>query len=264
MIKELPEIGEVVVVQISKILDYGVFVDLLEFERVSGFVHISQVASSWIKNIRNHVSENQIRVAEVTRIDTEKNQIDLSFTKVSPGTQKEKIEEFRQTKRINKLLELLAEEKKKTFEDVWKEVVEPLQENYDYLYQAFEAIAIDGEKACLGVPKAWIPSLVKMVQKNVSVPHKTVKAVIEIHSTAPEGAELVKAALISAQKLGKNIEMIYEGSGKFLVKSTESDFKKAEKKLREVCEKAVEEIKSKKGFGEFKVMSKKGELQAAD
>ncbi|MEM4326555.1 MAG: S1 RNA-binding domain-containing protein [Candidatus Diapherotrites archaeon] len=95
---ELPEQGEIVIGKITKVLDYGVFLELLEYEGVQGFVHISNVSSSWIKNIRNFVKEGQIRAGKVIAIDEKKNQIDISFTKVPPNAQREKIEEYRQTK----------------------------------------------------------------------------------------------------------------------------------------------------------------------
>ncbi|RLG70219.1 MAG: translation initiation factor IF-2 subunit alpha, partial [Candidatus Iainarchaeum archaeon] len=79
---EYPEIGEIVVVKVKKILSYGVFVELLEYDGLTGFVHISEVASSWVKNIRNFVKENQIRAAKVLKVIPEKEQVDLSFEKV--------------------------------------------------------------------------------------------------------------------------------------------------------------------------------------
>jgi len=72
--EEFPEVGEIVIGKIVKVLDYGVFMDLIEYEGLQGFVHISNVSSSWIKNIRNFVKEGQIRAGKVTNIDQSKNQ----------------------------------------------------------------------------------------------------------------------------------------------------------------------------------------------
>ena len=84
--QKLPVIGEIVVVKVLRVLDYGAFVELLEYGNAKGFVHVSQIASRWVKNIRNFVKENQVRAAQVLSIDQSKGQIDLSLTKVSPGT----------------------------------------------------------------------------------------------------------------------------------------------------------------------------------
>src|SRR3989339_2184647 len=108
-IENLPEPGEIIIGRIFKVLDYGVFMELLEYEGLQGFVHISNVSSSWIKNIRNFVKEGQIRAGKVINIDRSKRQVDISLTKVSQNSQREKIEEYRQGKRAQKLVELLAQ-----------------------------------------------------------------------------------------------------------------------------------------------------------
>ena len=90
---EFPQVGETVVIKIIKVLDYGAFAELPEYDNLKGFIHISQIATGWIKNIRNFVKEGQMRAAKVQNIDTAKNQIDLNLTKVSPAAQRAKINE---------------------------------------------------------------------------------------------------------------------------------------------------------------------------
>src|SRR3989338_4643356 len=128
---QLPEIGEIVIGKIVKVLAYGVFLELLEYEGVQGFVHISNVSSSWIKNIRNFVKEGQIRAGKIINIDRNRGQIDISLTKVSQSQQREKIEEFRQAKRSQKLIELLGEQLAQAPQVAWAEVATPLLEKYD-------------------------------------------------------------------------------------------------------------------------------------
>ena len=141
MENELPESNEIVVVRIKKVLDYGVFVELLEYGDIKGFVHISQVASGWVKNIRNFVKENQIRSAQVLSIDRNSNQIDLSLNKVSSGVQRRKIEDYNRLVRAKKLIEVLAKSKKASFDEVWEKTAELLLEEYDSLNEAFNEIA---------------------------------------------------------------------------------------------------------------------------
>src|SRR3989338_5941807 len=107
----LPELNEYVVCKVTKILDYGVFADLVEYQGYSGFVHISQVASGWIKNIRNFAKENEVRVAKVLHVDEEKKQIDLSFTKVSTSDERARLDAWKKMKRAQKLVEIIAKER---------------------------------------------------------------------------------------------------------------------------------------------------------
>lgn len=249
---DMPEVGEIVVCKINKVLDYGVFVELLEYENLQGFVHISQVASSWIKNIRNFVKENQIRVGQITRIDSSKNQIDVSFIKISPTKEREKIDEFRLFKRQQKLVELIADEKKSDFDTAWDKVAEPLLAHYDNLIEAFENVVSKGEAAAKDVPKEWLPALISVVGKNIEVPQKTVSGDLKLGSLESDGIDTIKAVLSELAKTkGKGISISYLGAGKYHVKATAEDYKAAEKILDAVAEKAVDFMKKHKGTASF-------------
>ncbi|MEK6821251.1 MAG: S1 RNA-binding domain-containing protein, partial [archaeon] len=150
-VKKWPQIGEIVIARIDKVLDYGVFCSLLEYEGATGFVHISQVESAWIKNIRNHVKEGQMRAALVQKIDMEKLQIDLSLTKVSERQQRLRIEEYKQLERNKKLVDIMAKSLNKTLSEGWSAVADPLVTDYGSIPLAFEAIALDGASAAEGV-----------------------------------------------------------------------------------------------------------------
>src|SRR6056297_2088807 len=90
-----PEPGELVVGDVDEIADFGVFVDLDEYEDKRGLCHISEVASGWIKNVRDHVSEGQTVVAKVLEVDEESQQIDLSIKDVNNHQRKDKIQEWK-------------------------------------------------------------------------------------------------------------------------------------------------------------------------
>jgi len=57
---DFPNINDVVICKVTKIADFGVFAELLEYDNMEGFVHISQISSTWIKNIHNNVKQKQI------------------------------------------------------------------------------------------------------------------------------------------------------------------------------------------------------------
>jgi translation initiation factor 2 subunit 1 len=177
----------------------------------------------------------------------------MSLEKVPARTQRAKIEELKQFKRSQKLIELMAKQQKKDFNTAWQEVAEPLMENYDSLYQAFEAISLEGAAAAKDIKASWVKPLVQMVQKNVTPPEKTVKGIIELHSLDPKGVDVLKKTLTEAGKAAKGakVEMVYVGSSKFQVKVTAHDYKEAERGLKGIGEKAVALIQQAKGQGKF-------------
>lgn len=248
---EMPEIGEVVVCKITRVLDYGVFVELLEYEGLAGFVHVSEIASRWVKNIRNHVKENQIRAAKVLATRHDKRQIDLSLTKVGESVQRAKIDDYKKVKRSQKLIELIAEKQKKPFDEAWQNVAEPLMQNYETLYEALQQISLFGKEAAKGVQENWLETAVSVAESSIEVPKRELKGILSLSTLAPNGVELIKKALAEAKGKTKDIEIFYTGSGKYSVSAKAFDFKQAEKILREAADRAIASIKKSSGTGEF-------------
>jgi len=251
---EEPEHGEIVVIKITKVLGYGAFAELIEYGNRTGFIHISQVATRWVKNIRNYVKENQTRAAFVLSVDRTRNQIELSLTKVSQQAARQRIESWKQFKRSKKLIEVLAKSQKKPFKDVWKQVAEPLAEKHESLFGALQAIALEGEKATEGIPKQWVKPLVELAQKSISVPLKSVKGVITIKSESPDAVKRIRKALAEAGSKAKDakVKIYYAGGGSYEIKATALDYKTAERDLNAVKDYITAEIEKDKGTAEFK------------
>ena len=77
-----PEVGDLVIATIEAITDYGAYAKLDEYNK-RGLLHVSEISSSWIRNIRDFVREGQKAVLKVIRIDLEKGHIDLSLRRVT-------------------------------------------------------------------------------------------------------------------------------------------------------------------------------------
>ncbi|MBI5553944.1 MAG: S1 RNA-binding domain-containing protein [Candidatus Diapherotrites archaeon] len=251
---DFPQANEVIVCRITRVLDYGVFVELLEYEGISGFVHISQVSSSWVKNIRAVVKEGQVRAAKVVGFDSVKKQVDLSFSMVPARLQRTKIDEFRSFKRSQKILEMFAKEQKVSLDVIWEAIAVPLMEHYPSLLEGMQQLKVHREKAATGIDSKWMKSVLDLVDRNVESPQKSVAGILELHSLAPDGVELIKQSLGSAMNQAKgHVEVLYTGSGKFRVTSTSFDYKDAERNLSAVGQMAVSTMKSLKGEGKFDV-----------
>ncbi|MCD6434208.1 MAG: S1 RNA-binding domain-containing protein [Candidatus Diapherotrites archaeon] len=250
---EMPEPNEIVVCRIKKVLNYGVIVELLEYENVSGFVHISEVASGWVKNIRHHVHENEVRAAKVIAVHPGKNEVDLSFAKVSERQQRNKIEEYNRIKRAKSLLEAFAKKHKIPFERIWEEVAIPLMENFDSIDEGLQRVALKREEATSLIPKEYAKEFIETISKSVAVTEKIVEAVVEIKSTEPNGVNIIRDALIKCEKESEKIEIFYIGAGRYSIRASAFEFKEAKQKLNSVLNCIEKSLKGTKT--EFKLIS---------
>ena len=125
---EWPESGELVIATIKTVMDYGVYANLDEYNK-RGFLHISEISSARIRNIRDFVRENQKMVLKVLRVDLEKGHIDLSLRRVTKRSESvEKIKSWKKDRKGDALLNEVAERAGLSREEVFQQVGATLQE----------------------------------------------------------------------------------------------------------------------------------------
>ena len=226
-----PELNETVICKITKITDFGVFAELLEYDNIEGFIHISQVSSTWIKNIHNHAKINQIRAAKVLKVDAYKNHVDLSLSRVSAADQKRKISEYRLYLRAQGLLKVVAKEMDITYDDAWKEIAEPILEVDNSLYKGFVNILKYGIEKYSGINKKYHKQLVDILSKNITVKNKNIVVVLKISSKLANGIEVIKKVLLKVLDSYEGISISYLGAGNYELIISAVDYKAASKTL---------------------------------
>lgn len=157
MRREFPEEGDIVIGTVKDVKPYGAFVELLEYPGKEGMIHISEVTSGWVKNIRDHVKVGQRVVAKVLRVDERKGHIDLSLKRVTEQQKRAKVQEWKRFQRASKMLERAAEKLGKSLEEAWEEVGYLLEDEFGELYNAFETMVIEGKEVLddLEISEEW-------------------------------------------------------------------------------------------------------------
>ena len=251
MAESYPDVNDFVVCKVKAIKDYGAFVDLMEYP-FEGFVHISNIASGWVKNIRSHVSENQVRVAVVVRVDTQKKLIDLSLRRVSPNQEKAKLVQWKNQKRAEKLFERCAGELKVPFDKAMKEIAPKLVEEYGQLYEAFEVACLDGEaslKKC-GVPANWCKVITKMARDTIKPPHVSIRANVQMSFSDSNGVEHIKK--IAKDVCTDDVDFSYVSAPNYSLIVESKDYPAAEKIMGKVLDKIKNSVAQAKGTFSFK------------
>ncbi|ENN96651.1 translation initiation factor IF-2 subunit alpha [Methanocaldococcus villosus KIN24-T80] len=257
MRKEFPEEGDIVIGVVKEVKPYGAFVELLEYPGKEGMIHISEVTSGWVKNIRDHVKPGQRVVAKVLRVDEKKGHIDLSLKRISEQQRREKIQEWKRFQRASKMLERAAEKLGKSLEEAWDEVGYLLEDEFGELYNAFETLVIEGKEALEGldISEDWKNVLYEVAKESIELTNVEVEGIIEMTCFEPDGIDRIKKALKEALKANPyedvEVKITYVGAPKYRVEVIAPDYKSGEEVFKNVCESAIKAIKKLKGEGKY-------------
>jgi len=255
---EWPETGEMVVATVSRIESYGAYVTLDEYANKEALLHISEISSRWVRNIRNHVRENQKVVLQVLRVDPSKGQVDLSLRRVNKDDRRKKIEHWKKTRKAETLLKQAATELKVTPEDLFDEISPKLNEAQINLYDALEQAAKKSTSVLtdLGIKAKTAEVLTKIAKDKIVVKGVTIQGIFEVVAMGKKGIEEIKDLFRMISDLGDEQESttnIYTlGSPRYRIEVTAEDYKKAELALDHIVKKAQKEWSSHEGTISFK------------
>jgi len=251
-----PEPGELVVCEVDEIEGFGVFCDLSEYQDKRGLIHISEVASGWIKNVRDHVREGQTVVCKVLDVDESSKQIDLSLKDVNDHQRSEKIQEWKNEQKADKWLALALGEDMSDAQ--YERIVGALLSEYETLYEGFEQAAIHGEEALSGIDleDEELASFVETARDNVSVPYVTVSGYVDLECPSADGVDAVREALKAAGGNGDvpegvELDVTYVGAPEYRIRVRAPDYKTAESALEASADRARTSIEGHDGTADF-------------
>jgi len=253
----LPEVGEFVVATVIRIAPYGAYVTLDEYNKVEGLVHISEVSSSWVRNIRNHIREGQKPVLKVLRVDPAKLHVDLSLRRVSGPEKKEKLLQWKQDARGRKFLSMAAEKLKVSPEEAYEKIGVILEDKFGSVYQGLERAVEDGETPLLkaNVPQEWATALTEMARTKIRLPRMKIRGILEMACTKPNGVEVLREAFSKAMGVRKSshasISIYTVGAPKYRIEVSAQNFKDAERMLDASVQAALKAISAGGGEGKF-------------
>jgi translation initiation factor 2 subunit 1 len=236
MSQQLPQVNDLVLARVKKILPYGAFCSLDEYSDHEAFLHISEVAPRWIKNIHEFLHEGQNLVCKVHRLTPEKDQVDISLKRVSESEKKRKVKVVRLEKRAKKLFEVCAKTSKSSPQEV-QTAKEILEKKFGTLMDAFEILTDDAKETLeeLEIPKAMRDALVEIINKSAKNTKATMREIVQIASYSPVGVEVVKKAIASIKTpAGCELEIHYLGAPRYQLTITAPDYKQAQKQLDKI------------------------------
>jgi translation initiation factor 2 subunit 1 len=251
-----PEVGDLVIATVETVTDYGAYVKLDEYNK-RGLLHISEISSSWIRNIRDFVREGQKVVLKVLRVDAEKGHVDLSLRRVTKREKIEKIMSWKKERKAEALLRSVAEKTGLSLGEVYEKAGALLEKEYG-LYEGFEKIAREGVEVLtkMGVPEELASAFVEVAKERIRVPTVKVRGILELRCMRPNGVRVIKEAFLNAKKAektrGVDLRFYVVAAPKYCIEVTAENYKHAEAVLQRVAQNIVSNIEHAGGQGVFK------------
>ena len=251
-----PEAGDLVIATISNVADYGAYAVLDEYAN-RGLLHVSEISSSWIRNIRDFVRENQKMVLKVLRVDVEKGHIDLSLRRVTKRERIEKIKSWKKERKAEALIRNVADRVCLPASEVYQKVGLLLEQNYG-LYEGFEKLAKNGPEVLtsLGITEELANICAQVAQERVKIKMVKARGIIDARCTEPNGISCIQHAFNAAKDAQKvddaEFEFYVAAAPKYVVEVSAGNWKRAEYLLQEVSQSIIANVDKSGGQCTFK------------
>lgn len=259
----LPNAGELTICTIIRIVPYGAYGTLDEYDNLEGLLHISEISSRWVKNIRDHVREEQKTVLKVLRVDPIKLHIDLSLRRVNDRERRSKLLQWKRENRGKKLLAIAAEKMGMQLEKANDEIGRVLDEDFGGIYLGLEKAVEEGEKVLIksGISANAAAVLTSIAKSKIKLPQVKISGILELKCNNPDGVLVLKKAFSKAKNLKKpkrtKIGIYLTGPPRYRIEVSAKSYKIAEKLLEKAVNEAVNTIKEAGGEGRF-IRARKG------
>jgi len=254
--QEWPEAGDLVIATIQNVTDYGAYANLDEFDK-QGLLHVSEISSSWIRNIRDFVREGQKVVLKVLRVDVEKRHIDLSLRRVTKREKIEKMMSYKKERKAETLLRSVAEKTGLSPEEVYEKAGVAIEKEYG-LYEGFERAVKEGAEVLtkIGVPEELANAFFVVGQERIRVPMVRIKGTVEVSCIKPNGVKIIKDAFLNAKKAEKSrdtkLRFYVVAAPKYCIEVLADNYKRAEDVFQKTAENVVLSVEKAGGHGVFR------------
>lgn len=246
----MPEENEIVLCKVTKVLPNSVFANLEEYRYKSGMLHISEVSPGRIRNIRDYVKEGKVIICKVLKIDNERGHIDLSLRRVSESQRRKKVDDLKKEQIAEKIVEQIAKKYKQDPKKFYMKITKGVFEEYDTLYAAFEDF-IDSGIDLLNLGLDHVEDFEDLIRQRIKLPEYLISGDLILKSREPDGVEIVKKALLEADKVKGSHDIRYKGAGRYAVWVNSNDPKESQKMMEDLTSAAISYMQKHKSEGSF-------------
>lgn len=227
--KRFPNVGEVVIIKITKCTEIGVYVELVEYNNIEGLIMLGELSKKKIKSLGTYVKPNTIDAAIVIRVDEEKGYIDVSKRKIEQREFEESFTQYTRNKIAHNVMVVVCRAWEKSINDLYTEYFQK-SASYGSIYNYFLKINNND----INDPIA------EFVKKKFALPKFKVRADVDVCSY--KGVDDVKNALKVAKTVDEKIDVVLLKMPIYNISITVTDKDEGLRKIKEACELVKQEI----------------------
>ncbi|MFX0204933.1 MAG: S1 RNA-binding domain-containing protein, partial [Candidatus Hodarchaeota archaeon] len=195
-----PQKGELCIATCTKVSSHGAYFSLYEYENLGaevGFIHISELSRTWIRNIKSHIREGQRVVAKVLRVDPSKNEIDMSVRRVTESQKRAKMQAMKYEQHAKNLVRVAGEELKFNLENQ-NEYRRIMSKQFGSIYDALSDARLTGAAGLIeaGLPKKVAETLTRLAETRLEAPSVTLVGISTTEVRDSRGIELLREAYL--------------------------------------------------------------------
>lgn len=262
-----PREGEFLIGKIKQVEHQYVYVDLVDYtglvseEFAKGFIHISEISSRWIKNIRNYVRIGQRVVLRVLRVDPQKGHVDLSLRRVNSAQKENRLKEWKYAVKFENLLQFLIETEgiNLTLDQAYDLIGWSVLNQFDSYQEALEVLKESGIEILddlEGVSEDVKKILLKIIEENVKISTVSISGKIRLSFNSENGIDQIKESLIEAKgiiesKETRSINISYIAAPLYQLDIITKDYLDAENILSDALEIIEQKTEQYNGSFEF-------------
>ncbi|MHA1526253.1 MAG: hypothetical protein ACTSQD_04420 [Promethearchaeota archaeon] len=267
--EKFPIVGEFIVGKVVDLYQQYVYVDLIDYDGLDsekaarGMIHVSEISSRWIKNMRNFVRVGQrivLRVLRVDPFDPFKGHIDLSLRKVNSAQKENRMKEWKYALKYENLLQFLADATDLTLDDAYEKIGFPVFDNFLLYQETIEELKENGKdllKDIESVSEEVKNKFLEIVNENVDISTVEIIGKIRLTFTSENGIELIKKSLLDARKIIENpketrsLKINYIAAPYYRLEIVSKDYLDAESILSDTLDVIETHVQENNGEFEF-------------
>ncbi len=238
--KDVPDVGEYVIATIKEINPNSAIATLDEYNDRKAIIHISEISSRWVKDIKKFVRLNQKVVAVVLNLDN-RGYIELSMKRVKPTMAREKIKEYRNEKKAHNMLKLIGKDLGYTIREMYERAGFILQKEFGSMYNGLEIALEEGMDVLtsIGIEKKIAEKIYSFALEQIKPKELVIKGNISLICYESNGVEIIKNAL----NVDNRVRITYLSAPKYRLELVGEDYKEMERKLKEVISTIQDRLK---------------------